>query len=455
MFNPVESYTKFNSKEYNSIYNLTKDDPNALRDKNNCDRYQEKLGKKHSFLLYIENAEVIYVGDKKHYDRSNFISVTYSESTKNNRVVLNNNNDTMMRYMFFELSSGKAAQVYIVTDLKQYIFSRSITLFSIFIIVFLLAIIIGIYQIRNINKNIVTPLNKLMIATKNIEQGDLNIPIELEYKGEIGELCDSFERMRFKLEASTNQRLENEEQTRTVISNIAHDLKTPLTSIKGYTEGLIDGICQTDAQKEKYLKTIYSKSNDMSYLIDELSYYSLMENNELRYSFEFTEVNPFFLSIIEEFKTAELYTDLKINFNSEIEDEKYIYVDKHTLKRAITNIAENSIKYNDKDMCIIDVNLFEIKTDNYKLVRVSITDNGPGVSVNNLNKLFQRFFRADASRNTSKKGTGLGLSIAARIVKAHKGHIYAKCDENEGLTINFTLRLYDDTNETVPSGLNN
>lgn len=135
-------------------------------------------------------------------------------------------------------------------------------------------IITALLLIEWLQKSVVEPIDKLSVAMKNVRDGNLTYMLTRGQKGEIGDLYKNYEDMRLRLKESADEKLEHENQNKELIRNISHDLKTPITSIKGYVEGLMDGVANTPEKQQKYLQTIYNKSNDMDRLINELTLYS-------------------------------------------------------------------------------------------------------------------------------------------------------------------------------------
>ena len=159
-------------------------------------------------------------------------------------------------------------------------------------------------------RSIIRPLNLLTVATNRIKDGDLDfsIPTESESTDELEQLCEDFEEMRIQLTKQIDTRRQYEQDTIELISNISHDLKTPLTAIKGYTEGILDGVADTKEKQQKYLKTIYTKASDMTVLVDELSFFSKIDTNIVPYNFKVFCADDFFNDCIEEMS---LDTELK------------------------------------------------------------------------------------------------------------------------------------------------
>lgn len=286
---------------------------------------------------------------------------------------------------------------------------------------------------------IMPKINELKKAAGKIESGDLDSPIDIRGKDELSELGRSMERMRKRLKSDTVQKIETENAERQLISNIAHDLKTPLTSIKGYSEGLLDGIANTPEKQQKYLKTIYSKANEMNDLLNELSAYSKIETDRIPYEFEKVNLKDFCLTCSEDVGMDLANQGIGLSFYNYTADDTLIIADPKQLKRVIDNIIGNAVKYRRADtplsisMRVRDVGDF---------IQVEIEDNGMGIAKEDLPYIFDRSFRADRSRNTGKPGSGIGLAIVKKIINDHGGQIWATSKLNEGTVFYFVIRKY-------------
>ena len=148
--------------------------------------------------------------------------------------------------------------------------------------------------------SIFQPIGKLQQATKNIRDGNLDFTLEAGDDDEIGQLCQDFEEMRIRLKESTEEKIQYDKENKELISNISHDLKTPITAIKGYVEGILDGVASSPEKLDKYIRTIYNKANDMDRLIDELMFYSKIDTNKIPYVFSKINVASYFGDCAEE-----------------------------------------------------------------------------------------------------------------------------------------------------------
>lgn len=269
-------------------------------------------------------------------------------------------------------------------------------------------------------KNAVSEISSGNLDCEIIEDGDL----------EISELCSDFEKMRVELKNSINMKMKYDDNRKILVSSISHDLKTPITSIKGYVEGILDGVANTPEKEKEYLETIYSKAELMDVMIDDLLLYSKLDLNQIPFKYERTNIIEYFEYCVLESKPELLKSNIEIHLNNDLREEKYVIIDRERMKRVIINIIDNSRKYMNKEEGKININLRETNLS----IIVEIRDNGTGINESDVNKIFDRFYRGNASRSETK-GSGLGLAIAKQIVEGHKGKIWAISHGNEGTSI--------------------
>lgn len=315
---------------------------------------------------------------------------------------------------------------------------------EVFLTLILVLVLVGVGITSWINKSVFSRIRVLNEAMKSIAEGNFDDALSIEeVDGEIAQLFHSYEDMRLKLKENTADTMHNEQHNKELISNITHDLKTPITSIKGYVEGIIDGVADTDEKKEKYIKTIYTKTLEMDRLINELTYYSGIDTNRIPYTFHRLDVSDFFNDCVEEVGLDLENKDIELNYSNLLEPGTRIIADPEQLKKVVNNIIGNSIKYMDKAHGIIDIRLI----DTMDSIRVEIEDNGKGIEQKNLGNIFERFYRTDASRNSAQGGSGIGLSIVKKIIEDHGGYVWATSKEGEGTCIQFVIRKYIAQNE--------
>jgi signal transduction histidine kinase len=244
--------------------------------------------------------------------------------------------------------------------------------------------------------------------------------------------------MRLRLKESAEEKLYNEVCNKELISNISHDLKTPITAIKGYVEGIMDGVADTPEKMDKYIKTIYNKANDMDRLINELTVYSGIDNNRIPYNFHRINVSDYFGDCVEEVGLELEAKNIRLNYSNMLDADTVVIADPEQMKKVINNIISNSVKYMDKPNGAIDIRIL----DEVDSIRVEIEDNGKGIAQKDLQRIFERFYRTDASRNSAQGGSGIGLSIVKKIIEDHGGYIWATSREGEGTCMHFVLRKY-------------
>ncbi len=327
---------------------------------------------------------------------------------------------------------AQAVKLYAV-DVRQYI-SNLMILISLVVPVIVICLVLWIYH------SIVTPIHMLQVATQNIKNGNLDFEVEVHNKDEIGELCKDFEEMRIRLKDNAEEKLRSEQQSKELISNISHDLKTPITAIKGYVEGLIDGVADTPEKQNKYLQTVYSKAIDMDHLINELSFYSKIDTNKIPYTFSRLNVVGYFEDCAEDLSRELEDEHIGFSYQNYVDDSVQMIADAEQIKRVINNIVGNSKKYSDKTDTKIHMTIKDVGD----FVQVEIEDNGKGIAAKDLPYIFDRFYRTDASRNSSKGGSGIGLSIVKKIMEDHGGKIWVTSKEGIGTVMYLVLRKYQE-----------
>ena len=314
---------------------------------------------------------------------------------------------------------------------------------SLFLCMILILLFTALLLTRWLEKSFFGPISVLNKGMNHIRDGNLDFILKTDEEGEIGELYQNYEEMRLRLKESQEEKLLQEKQNRELLSNISHDLKTPITSIKGYVEGLIDGVANTPEKQDKYIRTIYNKANDMDHLIDELTLYSRIDSDRVPYNFHRINVGDYFGDCVEEIGMDLESTGIELNYSNLIAPETRIIADPEQLKRVINNIVGNSVKYLDKPHGRIVFRLL----DEEDSIRVEVEDNGKGIAPRDIPYIFDRFYRTDSSRNSAKGGSGIGLSIVKKIIEDHGGYIWATSTLGEGTCMHIVLRKYQDKME--------
>lgn len=309
-----------------------------------------------------------------------------------------------------------------------------IRLIGVFLIIYLVAQAI---LTRWVALHIAKPLEQLENGALQIKEGNLDFDLNINNKDEFGRVSDAFNQMRLRLKDSIKQQQRYEENRKELIANISHDLQTPITSIRGYVEGIKDGVANTPEKLEKYLNIINSKADYLSGLIEDLFLFSKLDLKKLPFDFRTVNMRDFIEHCIEDVQLDFEKNNIHILFEYNKDEVYELKIDVDKMRRVCLNILGNSKKYMDKEKGLIHITMRK-QTDTNSII-ISILDNGIGIPKEQLNKIFDKFYRVDASRNTSKGGSGLGLAICRQIVEGHKGKIWASDPETEGTLIHIQL----------------
>jgi len=353
---------------------------------------------------------------------------------------VDNDAQSLLKQVDFESSRGDQCSVYIITssesiqpEIKKLMIDIGLS------VLLILALTAGVMTIW-IYRGTMVPIKKLQVATKNIKEGNLDFTIDYDEPDEMGDLCRNFEDMRKRLKESTEEKMAAEKENRALISNIAHDLKTPITAVKGYSEGILDGVADTPEKQERYIRTIYNKANEMDRLLNELTLYSKIDTNRIPYNFKKINVSDYFNDCIEEIGLDLETRGIGLTYFNYADENIVIIADPEQLMRVVNNIVTNAIKYMDKQKGQINVRIKDVGD----FIQVEIEDNGKGISARDLPYIFDRFYRTDSSRNSSTGGSGIGLSIVKKIIEDHGGKIWATSKEKTGTTMYFVIRKYQE-----------
>ena len=327
-----------------------------------------------------------------------------------------------------------------------------ILLAGIVLLVFAAVFATNSFLTRFIVKKVQSPLEILEDGVKNISDGNLSYRIDYSADDEFLPICSAFNSMASRLAELSEVQKKDEKNRRELIAGISHDLRTPLTSIKAYVEGLRDGVADTDEKRAKYMATILSKTNEIITMTERLFMFSKLDLDEYPFSAEKLNVAAEIKNIAQSFlddygeklsiKTD--FSDVENDCGNESEtkiEKAEIVFDKIQFRNALANIVENSLKYCGKEKCVVKISFGR----RGGFAEISVLDNGPGVPDGALEKLFNVFYRTDSSRSPRKKGSGLGLAITAKVCQHFGGTIFAENatekDELPGLKITMRLPL--------------
>lgn len=433
----VENYSHVTEQVLQEVKEQIAEDPSKMEDQEYLDEVAVKLNRKFSYIVVRKEDSLYYTGNEQAAKRIFNMLPEYGNRMPDSEAGLYYNDmKKLVKQFDFQFTDGSRGSFFIVTSVSSLISRNALKRM---IVAFILVLCLtSVLLTQWIQKGIFTPINQLNTAMQNIAEGNLEYMLTTEEKGEIGELYRNYEDMRLRLKESLDEKFEHEQKNKELVSNISHDLKTPITSIKGYVEGIMDGVADTPEKMNKYIRTIYDKANDMDRLINELTTYSGIDTNRIPYTFRRINVADYFGDCVEEVGLDLESKNIQLNYEDLVEPSTQIIADPEQLKRVINNIISNSVKYMNKEKGVIDIRIL----DEVDAIRVEIEDNGMGIAAKDLPNIFERFYRTDASRNSSKGGSGIGLSIVKKIVEDHGGYIWATSKENEGTCMHFVIRKY-------------
>ena len=318
-------------------------------------------------------------------------------------------------------------------EVRQFLLHMSVSIICILILT-AMVLVLWVYG------SMIRQINRLQEAAKRVQSGDLDFELKPEGNDEMGQLIQAFEDMRARLKENAEEKIQSDRESKELISNISHDLKTPITAIKGYVEGIRDGVADTPEKMDKYLGTIYNKANEMNLLINELTLYSKIDTNRIPYNFAPISVNAYFDDCAEDLAMELEAKNVEFGYFNYVDSDQMIIADPEQLKRVINNIVSNSLKYTERDKRKINLRVKDVGD----FIQVELEDNGKGIAAKDLPHIFERFYRTDASRNSSKGGSGIGLSIVKKIIEDHGGKIWATSREGIGTVMYFVIRKYQE-----------
>ncbi len=441
--NPTKLMGQLTEKSFHELAEMARSNPRNLEDATWLEQFNASLEQKKSYLLVRKDDTIVYLGNSDaRVDAIIDQLPGYGEmdTASENGIYLGGDAQVLIKQVDFRYEDESEGSIFIVTDVGAVIpeirqFTVDIALVIVMVLVLTASILIWwIYR------SVKQPLAKMQVAAKNIKEGNLDFELCADADDEFGQLCKDFEDMRKRLKDSAEENMKFDKESKELISNISHDLKTPITAVKGYVEGLLDGVADTPEKQKKYLRTIYNKANDMDRLINELTFYSKIDTNRIPYTFNKINVKEYFDDCFEDIGMEMSQQQISLSYDNKVAPDVMVIADAEQIKRVINNIVGNSVKYMDKPDKSIAIRVMDVGD----FVQVEIEDNGRGIAAKDLPYIFDRFYRTDTSRNSSKGGSGIGLSIVHKVMEDHGGKVWATSREGEGTTMYFVLRKYQE-----------
>lgn len=286
-----------------------------------------------------------------------------------------------------------------------------------------------------ISKHILKPLHELDNATQRIREGNFDFAVSYHENDEIGDLCNAFNSMKEQLKDSLLKQAALETARKELIASISHDLRTPMSSIKGYVEGLQDGIIQDKEKFHRYIAVIKNKTENLDHLIEALFQYSQLDMKDSEQVFHVHDSRQWLETVITPIRMEFADNPIQLKVARPF-PQVDICINANEMTQVFDNLLSNASRYVSKDGD--GVITIETSVDKGQL-KIAISDNGRGIAPDELPYVFDQFYRTEKSRSRDSGGAGLGLAICKKIVEKHEGKIWAESRLEIGTTFYFTL----------------
>lgn len=416
------------------IKHTVADKPDRLLDSKYMDQLNAQIKIDNTGIVVRRGKQLVYVASNM--QNSEALKRLPPFGTPDDRAFPVRNNLVSIMHWDFVFNDGFPGTLFLITDVNP--LGEVAHKFFMWLVIAVLIILVVTNGVLTyfVSRSIIKPIESLKTAAGQIKEGNLNYSVQAASSDEIGQLCAAFEEMRCKLKESIEMQMQYDENRKELVSNISHDLRTPITAINGYIEGIMDGVADTPEKMNKYMETIHRKAGDINRMIEELFLFSKLDLNKEPFNFEKVDIVSYLAH-----NTEDLQFDLdKRGITLQVESGRQaplpVVADREKLRRVIANIVGNAVKYMDKAEGVITTRL----TEDDSFATVEIADNGRGIPQESIDQIFDRFYRADSARDTATGGSGLGLAIARRIIEEHGGRIWAQSAPGEGTSIFFTLK---------------
>jgi two-component system OmpR family sensor kinase len=299
----------------------------------------------------------------------------------------------------------------------------------------LVALAISIVLALLIARSVAKPLQRMTAATEEIARGNYDQTLDITSPDEVGRLAASFNTMAHEVKASRQAQ-------RDFVANVSHELKTPLTSIQGFSQAILDGTADDEVNRHRAVEIISNEANRMSQLVDELLDLARIESGQIKMLREPVNLVKVLEACVEKFALQAKESNVKLELDTPT--LPLLTGDKDRLAQVFTNLLDNALKHT-PPAGRVTIKAQELKekpkekTERASMVEITVTDTGPGIPPEDLKHIFERFYQVDKSRASKDRGIGLGLTIAKQIVESHGGKINA--ESVIGLGTRFTVSL--------------
>ncbi|MCW3794402.1 ATP-binding protein [Paenibacillus sp. LS1] len=309
-------------------------------------------------------------------------------------------------------------------------------------VLLLVSLILGLllfWMKQKLDKQLLSPIHQLKLHAESILKGNYEEQIQYNRTHELGEVYAMFDLMRTEIKHMNELRIQQEQAQKELITNISHDIKTPITTIKAYIEAIEEGLCNDQETLMEYMRVMRTHTDKTARLVEDLLVHALQELGQISVEPREKYSGPVLDAMLKPIEHVILtrglvYDGPKSNHIPNV----LIAIDTIRIEQVISNLVANALKHTARgDTIRIDS---ELESGHLK---VTIADSGQGIRVQDMPFVFQRYFRGQASHADQRvqEGTGLGLSICQSIIEAHGGHISFTSKEGQGTTFRFYLPI--------------
>lgn len=296
----------------------------------------------------------------------------------------------------------------------------------------LFGVLLSTIMVSYLSWSISRPLKKIEKTASEIGRGNYGERVHVEKPDEIGDLAKTINTLAERLENVEQERRHLEQVRNDFLANVSHELRTPLTAMQGFLEALQDGLVEEEEARKRYYNVLYSETMQVNRLVDDLLDLMKLENNEITLAKFPVDVEEMVRKVAFTFgpEAAEKGLEIQVAL---AESLPKIYADKDRIGQILKNLVKNAVKFTDSGTIMIAA---EAEDD---WVKLSVSDTGIGIGADDLQRIWERFFKVDRGRSKNNKGTGLGLAIVKELVQLHDGEIDVESEPGRGTV--FTLRF--------------
>lgn len=385
-------------------------------------------------VIVVKNDNIIY----KNRDLSNVQvkDIMLNISINKNEFVYNDLRYSIKEENFTTQDNNRYKIIKLTPEIDFNQLYLSFIVFIIFVFIVVFIIVNSVVQRSNL-QNIINPIINLKRETENLKNGDLETAISDDGYGEVRELGRAVEQLRIKLKDSLFYQKKFDENRKFLISSISHDLKTPVTAVRGYIDGVLEGVADTEEKKKEYLQKAVERTKVINTIINDLLLYSKLDMNQISFQTEKVDIVKYIEYCVEDNLMQFERENKQICIENELTEKRYVNIDSERFMRVVQNVVDNARKNIEEGEGRLTIKLRETNS----AIILEFKDNGTGIKQEDLPHIFDRFYRADTARKV-EGSSGLGLAIAKQIVEGLGGRIWAISKEGEGASIIISLKKY-------------